>query len=315
MAWRDRVASPLRTNVHPRERARGSAGPGETRMGDRAGNGFGDAVLGAAGGAITTAGAMRAGRARAFAWVSFFALVLAAWAVLTAMAAAVQLPPGAEVFGADYWRALCTVTPGLAGLPALVAMWGVMSLAMMAPTAVPALRTYLDLASAGAGGIAGFLALLGGYLAAWLGFSVVGAGLQLWFSAQGLLRPDGVLLAPGLAALLLLGAGLYQLSPAKAACLSQCRAPLTFFLGHWRAGVAGAARMGLRLGLVCVGCCWALMLLAFVGGTMNLAFMGLATLVMVVEKLPDIGRFVTRPLAGALILAAAWQGAAAAGLI
>ena len=61
--------------------------------------------------------------------------------------------------------------------------------------------------------------------------------------------------------------------------------------------------MGLRLGLVCVGCCWALMLLAFVGGTMNLAFMGLATLVMVLEKLPDVGRLLTRPLAAVLIVA------------
>ena len=84
----------------------------------------------------------------------------------------------------------------------------------------------------------------------------------------------------------------------KEACLSKCRRPLTFFLQHWE---EGPLKNGLRLGLVCLGCCWALMLLAFAGGVMNLAFMGLATVFMVFEKLPDLGRYVTRPLGVALL--------------
>ncbi|WP_029059347.1 DUF2182 domain-containing protein [Stappia stellulata] len=244
-----------------------------------------------------------AGGGRAALWLAFFALVLGSWAILMWIAAAAQVPPGSEAFGADYWRSICAVSPGIAGFPAVFGMWAIMSAAMMAPTAMPAFNTYLDLGHAGAGNAAGFWALVGGYLAAWLAFSLGAAGLQLGLASAGWLRPDGVVLVPGAPAALLLVAGLYQLSPAKAACLSKCRAPLSFFLANWREGPSGAAAMGLRLGLVCVGCCWALMLLAFVGGTMNLAFMGLATLVMVFEKLPEVGRWLTRPLAAVLVVA------------
>jgi predicted metal-binding membrane protein len=87
----------------------------------------------------------------------------------------------------------------------------------------------------------------------------------------------------------------------KEACLSKCRAPMMFFLQHWD---EGPLRNGLRLGAVCLGCCWALMLLGFVGGVMNLAFMGVATILMALEKLPAIGRWLTRPMGGALLAAA-----------
>jgi predicted metal-binding membrane protein len=248
-------------------------------------------------------GSRVAGSRRAFLWLGFFALVFGGWGVLMWMSAAAQLPPGSDVFGADYWRSICAISPGIAGFPAVFGMWVVMSAAMMAPTAVPAFRTYLDLGHAGAGSSAGFWALVAGYLFAWIAFSGLAAALQLGLASAGWLRPDGVVLLPGASATLLIIAGLYQLSPAKAACLRKCRAPLTFFLGNWRDGTVGAASMGLRLGIVCVGCCWALMLLAFVGGTMNLAFMGLATVVMILEKLPDVGRLLTRPLAAVLIVA------------
>ena len=78
---------------------------------------------------------------------------------------------------------------------------------------------------------------------------------------------------------------------------------MTFFIQHWD---EGAWRNGMRLGAVCIGCCWALMLLAFVGGVMNLAFMGLATLFMVLEKLPEIGRWLTRPMGALLLLSGTW---------
>jgi predicted metal-binding membrane protein len=76
-----------------------------------------------------------------------------------------------------------------------------------------------------------------------------------------------------------------------------------FFMAHWD---EGAWRNGIRLGFVCLGCCWALMALAFVGGVMNLAFMGLATVIMVLEKLPDIGAWLTRPLGAGLLAASVW---------
>lgn len=100
-------------------------------------------------------------------------------------------------------------------------------------------------------------------------------------------------------------AGAYQFTALKAACLSKCRAPVTFYMQHWS---DGPLKLGLRLGATCLGCCWALMLLAFVGGIMSLAFMGLATLIMTLEKLPDIGRWLSRPLGVALLGASAWVG-------
>lgn len=253
--------------------------------------------------------------ARALSWGGFFTLVVAGWVGFMAMAAVERLPEGTEVLGIDYWRSLCTVGASSGTFGVVYGMWALMSAAMMAPTIVPALRTYLDLVHAGAGGVGGFWGLVGGYASVWLVFSAVAALAQTWLSGAGLVRPDGVLVLPGLSALLLFGAGLYQFAPLKAACLSQCRAPLVFFLGNWRDGVAGAALMGLRLGLVCLGCCWALMLLAFVGGTMNLVFMGLATVLMVIEKLPDVGRLVTRPLGIALLFGAAFEVALAAGFL
>jgi predicted metal-binding membrane protein len=123
------------------------------------------------------------------------------------------------------------------------------------------------------------------------------AGLQIglfsfgWVSAFGDSR--SALLSGGLLVL----AGAYQFSALKEACLAKCRMPVTFFMAHWD---EGAWRNGLRLGAVCLGCCWALMLLGFVGGVMSLGFMGLATVVMTLEKL-RAGAWITRPLGGVLI--------------
>ena len=119
----------------------------------------------------------------------------------------------------------------------------------------------------------------------------------------GLLTAFGDSRSGVLSAVLLAVAGVYQFSAVKEACLSNCRRPLSFFMQHWD---EGALRNGVRLGLVCLGCCWALMALAFVGGVMNLAFMGLATVIMVLEKLPDLGRWLTRPLGAALLGASVW---------
>jgi len=137
-----------------------------------------------------------------------------------------------------------------------------------------------------------------------------------WVLARfGLLSAHGISVSAPLSAMLLLVAGLYQFSAIKAACLSRCRSPLAFLMSEWRDGLAGAFRMGLRHGLDCLGCCWVLMLLAFVGGTMNLIWMGLATGLMTLEKLPSIGRPLTKPVGAVLIGCAAyvaWMGFAAA---
>jgi len=102
---------------------------------------------------------------------------------------------------------------------------------------------------------------------------------------------------------LLIAVGAFQFTRAKEVCHGVCHSPMTYFLGHWKTGFGGGLRMGLGLGAFCVGCCWGFMVLGFVGGVMSLLWMGLATLFMVLEKLPQIGHYVTKPMGFALILA------------
>ncbi|WP_293576629.1 DUF2182 domain-containing protein [Phaeobacter sp.] len=236
-------------------------------------------------------------------WLGLFSGILACWLVLYLMAVPQEMRDFSRVYGADFWRDLCTMTPDAAGYLRVVLMWALMSAAMMAPTALPAFATYDDLSHAAPD--TRFWDLVGGYLLVWFVFSLVAAGLQMLLFGLGLISAFGDSLSAGLSAGLLLIAGLYQFSDAKEACLSKCRRPLVFFMQHWD---EGAFRNGLRLGLVCLGCCWALMLLAFVGGVMNVAFMGLATLIMAFEKLPDLGRYLTRPLGVVLLGWSAWIG-------
>lgn len=241
---------------------------------------------------------------RQTAWLGFFALVLASWLALFLMQPTTSLPAGLEIFGLDYLASLCRPASSYA-LAELILMWALMALAMMAPTIVPALKTYLDLTHTKGATYAGFVSLILGYMTVWLGFSVPAALLQSALSAGSYLDPFGKSAEPLLSAALLALAGLYQFSRLKQACLNQCQSPLMFFLGNWREGISGSLRMGLRLGATCLGCCWALMLLAFVAGTMNLAFMALAMVLMTLEKLPQLGRHLTTPVGVVLLGAAA----------
>ena len=231
-------------------------------------------------------------------WLGLFGLVLGAWALLFAMQMPPEMVTAARLGGAGWWEALCSPAPGLAGAGSVFAMWALMAGAMMAPGAVPALATYDDLRGAGA---EGFGALLAGYLAVWLGFAALATAAQLALAGAGLVSGLGESLSRPLTAGLLAAAGLWQFSALKEACLRRCRRPLAFFMEHW---ADGPWRMGLRLGAVCLGCCWALMALAFVGGTMNLIWMGGAMVLMTLEKLPTLGRPLTRPLGAALLGAA-----------
>ena len=232
-------------------------------------------------------------------WLALFAAILGAWVVLYLMAVPQGLRDAGAIYGAGFWADLCRLTPDGAGFGRMVLMWVLMSTAMMAPTALPALATYEDIASTGAH--VALWRLLAGYLAVWLGFSLLAAAAQMGLFRAGVLDPLGQSASALFSAAVLAAAGIYQFSAVKAACLARCRMPLTFFMQHWD---EGPWRNGLRLGLVCLGCCWALMALGFVGGMMNLAFMGLATLIMALEKLPDIGRRITAPLGFGLLAGA-----------
>lgn len=166
-------------------------------------------------------------------------------------------------------------------------MWMVMALAMMLPTALPMIAAFGDIQCAardkGLEDVPEWV-FTAGYLVVWGGLAVVAAALQ-WgminvFGEEPVFATSMPLVGGGL----LILAGFYQWSALKAACLSQCRSPLRFFMTHWRDGRRGAFRMGLRHGVFCVGCCWALMALMFVGGAMNLVWMAVLTVIMLLEK-------------------------------
>lgn len=225
-------------------------------------------------------------------WLAVFGLIILAWIAVFAMATANT--------ATGFWAALCAPVQS-ASLWSLVLMWCLMVLAMMVPTFVPSVRTYLDLRTSGATSTLHAFSLIGGYALVWFAFAGIGASIQFALASANVLGPNGVSTSHWLTSALLIGAGVYQISPAKDACLTRCRAPLTYFIGRWRPGHVGALAMGVELGMLCVGCCWALMALAFVGGTMNMLWMGAATLFMILEKLPDIGRPLTKPLGAVLI--------------
>jgi predicted metal-binding membrane protein len=239
---------------------------------------------------------------RALRWAAFYAGIAFAWLALAALHLDfTRLRLTADLPGDAFWRALCASAPAF---PALLAMWALMALGMMAPAAAPMLRTYDDLVRARAATASGFWALLAGFLAVWLAFALVAAGAQLAFQRAALLAPDGSSTSSALTAAVLALAGLYQFTPLKHACLRACRSPLLRFVGDWRDSIAYALRKGAAEGVLCLGCCWALMALGLALGVMNLAFMGVAMLVMIAEKTGVLGARGSHALGAALCAAA-----------
>lgn len=184
----------------------------------------------------------------------------------------------------------------------LFGMWSIMMAAMMFPTLVPTLTNYDRLITSADGTRTGWLGVLSGYSAVWIGVAAIFALVQMALLRAGVINMMGIAQSTWIAGGLLIVVGLFQFSRAKEVCHGVCHAPMTYFLGYWRTGFQGGARMGMGLGVYCAGCCWGFMALGFVGGMMSLLWMGLATLFMVIEKLPQIGHYVTKPLGVALIL-------------
>jgi predicted metal-binding membrane protein len=175
---------------------------------------------------------------------------------------------------------------GTSGYLAATGMWLVMMAAMMLPAVMPWLRMFAAMAADAYPGrrraaVVGQFA--GGYLVAWLAYSGVAAALQARLHDAALIGLD-LRVGAILGGALLIVAGLFQLTPLKEACLTHCRSPLSFFLARWDGRASGPFRMGLRHGIWCVGCCWALMALAFVLGAMNLLWMAALTLLVVLEQ-------------------------------
>lgn len=176
-----------------------------------------------------------------------------------------------------------------------IVMWSVMMIAMMLPTATPMVLSFTRLqhqreARSKAIRLTGWFSA--GYLGAWIVFSLTAAFAQWALYSSNLMTSTMGSATPLLAGAILVAAGLFQRSGLKEACLTKCRSPLNFLLDEWRPGSRGALIMGLRHGLFCVGCCWVLMLLMFVGGVMNLTWMAAITIYVLLEKiLPTVRMF------------------------
>lgn len=269
-------------------------------------------------------------------------LILVGWAALLAMAVAggvvgggfSSLGPGMGLFDRlAEWSGLerlvfpiaaasglfallaevCAVDPaawslGQAG--AHFAMWVAMALAMMLPSAAPLLRTYAEIADTAAGrgmAVVSPLVLAAGYLAVWVAFAVAATALHWLFGMLGLLTASAAPVATGVGATILALAGLYQFLPVKAACLVRCAKPFPYLFANWTERRAGVFRLGIHQGAFCLACCWAMMLVMFAVGVMNILWVAGLAAVMSVEKI--VGRPWLSRLIGVTLLA--WAAALA----
>lgn len=180
----------------------------------------------------------------------------------------------------------------------MLAMWALMMVAMMLPSAAPMILILHRFTRSAAA----TLLFAGGYVLVWTGFGAAATGLQWALARGGQLSGAMALTGTWLAAGAFIAAGAYQFVPLKRTCLDACRSPIGFLSAHWRTGPGGALAMGLHHGTFCVGCCWVLMGLLFVGGLMNLVWIVPVALFVLVEKYlpggPRVGR-----AAGALLIA------------
>lgn len=188
----------------------------------------------------------------------------------------------------------------------VIAMWWVMMAAMMLPGAAPAILLHIALTRANAAprvALVGSFAFLGGYLVLWGVFSIFAASVQWALESTGLMSASMMSLTDGaLGGGVLLAAGVYQLSPLKRACLAHCRGPADFLTRHRKPGIAGAFRMGCAHAVFCLGCCWGLMAMLFVGGVMNLYWIVGLTAWVTLEKTTRIGA-VLAPWSGIALVA------------
>jgi len=240
--------------------------------------------------------ALGAGRAAVIA--SLLAVIALSWAWLAAMAA--HGMHAGEALAPAEW------TASYAG--SMLAMWVLMMVAMMLPSALPMVLIVdrFNRSRAAGAGLATAL-FAAGYLLVWAGFSALATAAQWGLERSGLLSADMALAGTGIAAAAFIAAGAYQFAPLKRSCLDACRSPIGFLSAHWRPGRAGALLMGLHHGAFCLGCCWALMALIFVGGVMNLLWIVPVALFVLVEKCLPGGERMGKA-GGALLIA--WGAAA-----
>jgi len=175
-------------------------------------------------------------------------------------------------------------------------MWCVMMVAMMVPSAAPMVLIHAAIGRKQENAdrpLAATAIFVAGYLTVWTVFSLVATALQWGLESLGIVTGMMEIASPVIAGLVLITAGLYQLTPLKRVCLKHCQNPMTFIIQHWRPGKAGAFRMGLEHGGYCLGCCWFLMALLFVGGIMNLIWIAGIAVYVGIEKFAVANRWLT----------------------
>jgi len=251
-------------------------------------------------------------------------IVIAALAVITALAWADIAWLAADVAMGGMGMTRIRMIPAGQGLimPAsepwkliefgyVFAMWVVMMIGMMTPSAAPMILVYARVGRQAAmqgKPFAPSVWFAGGYLLSWTAFSLAATSAQ-WALERAALRTPMMESASNMFGVVVsIAAGLYQWTPLKDACLSYCQAPLTFIMrqGGFRSDPAGALALGFRHGIFCIGCCWALMALLFVGGVMNLFWIAALAILVLIEKVAPFGRVIARLAGLALVAGGAW---------
>lgn len=253
-------------------------------------------------------------------------LVVAGWAYLGLMVFEMaptldmaEAGPGMAVFnvfgeryalgglGMDLIRSICRIDAGfgvfdsggvdLTKVGYVFIMWAAMTLAMMLPSAAPMIATYAEIAETAREKqveVVSPMVLIAGYMSVWMVFCLAATVFQAVLAQLSLLSPGLVASSPYLGAGVLAVAGIYQFTSIKAACLAKCRRPFAFFFANWSDRTAGVFHLGVRQGLTCVGCCWALMLVMFAAGLMNVIWIAVLAILMVLEKVLPRPEIVTR---------------------
>ncbi len=230
--------------------------------------------------------------------LSLLGVAALAWIYLWIDAARMAAMPMGMGMADNLWSA--------GSLTMLFAMWAIMMVGMMLPSAAPAILLYAGMVKKNAetgSAVAPAWLFAAGYLAVWTTFSVAATLLQAALQSAMLVTPMMASNSAWLSGILLILAGIYQWLPIKDTCLQKCRAPLSYFLFSWRPGHWGAFRMGAGHGAYCVGCCWALMLLLFTAGVMNLLWIAVIAGFVLAEKLVPAGAWFGRIAGVAMVMA------------
>jgi predicted metal-binding membrane protein len=236
-------------------------------------------------------------------------LMLSGLGLITVLAWAYMLRMAREMVGTGMDINLaCLAQWGPGDFVHMFIMWLIMMVAMMVPSATPMIIIFATVnrqRSKMQGPFIPTWLFVLGYLTAWTVYSALATTVQWGLHAAALLTHTLVITSPLLGALLLVATGVFQWTPFRDACMTQCRSPFGFIMTEWREGRRGALIMGLKHGIYCVGCCWMLMTLSFALGVMNMLWMAALTAFMLLEKITD-NKWISRTAGMILVVWGLW---------